>query len=47
MKYSLFNVPRLKEPKELKDDRTEAMLKIYEDTTTATDTKQTISTTLT
>eukprot|EP00063_Salmo_salar_P026907 XP_014001742.1 PREDICTED: RING finger protein 207-like isoform X2 [Salmo salar] len=39
--------PRLKEPKELKDDRTEAMLKIYEDTTTATDTKQTISTTLT
>ncbi|CAB1329487.1 unnamed protein product [Coregonus sp. 'balchen'] len=36
--------PRLKEPKELKDDRTEAMLKIYEDTT---DTKQTISTTLT
>uniref|UniRef100_A0A674DG51 RING finger protein 207 n=1 Tax=Salmo trutta TaxID=8032 RepID=A0A674DG51_SALTR len=29
------------------NDRTEAMLKIYEDTTTATDTKQTISTTLT
>ncbi|CAB1336317.1 unnamed protein product [Coregonus sp. 'balchen'] len=39
--------PRLNEPKELKDDRTEDMLKIYEDTTMATDTKQTILTTLT
>eukprot|EP00063_Salmo_salar_P015866 XP_013990701.1 PREDICTED: RING finger protein 207-like isoform X2 [Salmo salar] len=37
--------PRLKEPKELKDDCTEDMLKTYEDTTMATDTKQTILTT--
>lgn len=36
---------RLKEPKELKDDCTEDMLKTYEDTTMATDTKQTILTT--
>ncbi|RXN02647.1 RING finger protein 207-like isoform X1 [Labeo rohita] len=31
--------PRLKEPKELKDDRTEIMLKLYEDSTSATDTQ--------
>ncbi|KAJ8370952.1 hypothetical protein SKAU_G00109800 [Synaphobranchus kaupii] len=31
--------PRLKEPKELKDDRTETMLKIYEDTTMGTETQ--------
>ncbi|XP_026854009.1 RING finger protein 207 isoform X2 [Electrophorus electricus] len=29
--------PRLKEPKELKDDRTESMLKIYEDSTMSAD----------
>ncbi|XP_064154014.1 RING finger protein 207 isoform X1 [Anguilla rostrata] len=31
--------PRLKEPKELKDDRTETMLKVYEDTTMGTETQ--------
>ncbi|KAG9337693.1 hypothetical protein JZ751_028343 [Albula glossodonta] len=31
--------PRLKEPKELQDDRTETMLKIYEDTTMGTETQ--------
>ncbi|KAK9954307.1 hypothetical protein ABG768_016387 [Culter alburnus] len=31
--------PRLKEPKELKDDRTEIMLKLYEDSTSAADTQ--------
>uniref|UniRef100_A0A8B9JXH9 RING finger protein 207 n=1 Tax=Astyanax mexicanus TaxID=7994 RepID=A0A8B9JXH9_ASTMX len=31
--------PRLKEPKELKDDRTETMLKIYEDSTMTADTQ--------
>ncbi|KAG7472189.1 hypothetical protein MATL_G00106190 [Megalops atlanticus] len=31
--------PRLKEPKELKDDRTETMLKIYEDSSLATETQ--------
>lgn len=31
--------PRLKEPKELKDDRTEIMLKLYEDSTSTTDTQ--------
>ncbi|XP_077070663.1 RING finger protein 207 isoform X5 [Siphateles boraxobius] len=31
--------PRLKEPKELKDDRTEIMLKLYEDSTTTADTQ--------
>ncbi|KAF4078127.1 hypothetical protein AMELA_G00195870 [Ameiurus melas] len=31
--------PRLKEPKELKDDRTETMLKIYEDSSMAADTQ--------
>lgn len=30
---------RLKEPKELKDDRTETMLKIYEDSSMAADTQ--------
>ncbi|XP_051516841.1 RING finger protein 207-like [Myxocyprinus asiaticus] len=30
--------PRLKEPKELKDDRTEIMLKLYEDSTSTADT---------
>nr|XP_055044697.1 RING finger protein 207 isoform X2 [Misgurnus anguillicaudatus] len=31
--------PRLKEPKELKDDRTEIMLKLYEDSTSTSDTQ--------
>ncbi|XP_055044697.2 RING finger protein 207 isoform X2 [Misgurnus anguillicaudatus] len=31
--------PRLKEPKELKDDRTEIMLKLYEDSTSTPDTQ--------
>ncbi|KAL1021349.1 hypothetical protein UPYG_G00012140 [Umbra pygmaea] len=36
--------PRLKEPKELKDERTETMLKIFEDPNMAPDSEQTIST---
>lgn len=34
-----MTLSRLKEPKELKDDRTETMLKIYEDSSMAADTQ--------
>uniref|UniRef100_A0A4W5MVW4 RING finger protein 207 n=1 Tax=Hucho hucho TaxID=62062 RepID=A0A4W5MVW4_9TELE len=44
---SIAKVKERLEPRYWSNDRTEAMLKIYEDTTTAIDTKQTISTTLT